>query len=222
MNSRFRGREENAFTLLEVLALIAVMAATAAVLLPRLGHSKNHSSRIRCVNNLKNVGLAYRISATDNGGKYPWAISTNSGGTAEFPLDSTNVWKQFVVLSNELSTPKLIICWDDSERRMATGFTSLDNTNLSYFVGLQANEADPNSILSGDRNLTTNGAEVGPGLLQLGTNQNAGFSKKIHKRAGNVLLGDGSVQQLTSVRFQRTVVDAAVASTNAINRLLIP
>ena len=40
--------------------------------------------------------------------------------------------------------------------------------------------------------------------------------------AGNVLLGDGSVQQTTSGRFQETVVAAAAASTNTINRLLLP
>ena len=64
--------------------------------------------------------------------------------------------------------------------------------------------------------------DVKTGLLLLGTNQKAGFSGKIHKDLGNILLGDGSVQQLTSARFQEAVVEAATDSTNAINRLLIP
>ncbi len=223
MNSRFRCRAESAFTLLEVLVLIAVMAATAVVLLPSLGHSKKHSSRIRCVNNLKNVGLSYHIFTTDNGGSYPWKISTNTGGSAEFPLDAANVWRQFVVVSNEMTSPKILVCWVDVEsRQTAASFSNFGNTNLSYFIGLEADEMLPQTILAGDRNLTTNGQDVGPGLLLLGTNQTAGFSKKIHNSAGNVLAGDGSVQQCTSWRFQEAVADAAKASTNAINRLLIP
>ena len=223
MNSRFRCQEESGVTLLEVLVLIAVMAATAVVLLPGLGHSKKHSGRIRCVNNLKYVGLAYRIFATDNGGSYPWEISTNMGGSAEIPLDAANVWKQFAVVSIELAAPKILVCWDDEEsRQTAASFSNFGNTNISYFLGLEADQMVPQTILAGDRNLTTNGQDVGPGLLLLGTNQNSGFSRKIHKYAGNLLLGDGSVQQVTSRRFQETVVAAAAASTNAVNRLLIP
>ncbi|HTH46717.1 MAG TPA: H-X9-DG-CTERM domain-containing protein [Candidatus Limnocylindria bacterium] len=197
------------------------MAAIAAILLPSLGHSKNGSGRIHCVNNLKYIGLAFRIFATDNSGSYPWHVSTNVAGSAEIPLDVDKIWKQFVVISNELSSPKILVCWNDS-RQIAVNFRNFGNTNLSYFLGLEADDRIPQTILAGDRNLTTNGVAVGPGLLRLGTNQNAGFTRKIHQGAGNILLADGSVQQVTSWRLQESVVNAAMASTNIINRLLIP
>ena len=223
MNTRCRRCREEAVTLIEVLVLVAVMGLTAGILLPAFATTKNRGDhgRIGCVNNLKNVGLAYRIFSTDNGGQYPWFVSTNQGGSAEIPRDAANVWRQFATISNELSTPKIVSCPADPERRVAPNFNSFDNTNLSYFIGFPADE-NPRSIMAGDRNLTTNGVAVGPGLLHIGTNQNAGFSKKIHNNAGNVLLADGSVQQVTSGRFQETVVNAAMASTNAINPLLIP
>ena len=213
-------RKENAVTLLEVLVVVAVTVLLAGILLP-LSESEPKAPRISCVNNLKNVGLAFRIFSTDNAGQFPWQLS-GTNGTKDFLANPSLGWKHFAFIANELSTPKIVQCPGDSERKMAPSFTNFSSANLSYFLGLQASEAVPETILSGDRNVTTNGMEVEPGLLRLGTNMNAGFSKKIHKNAGNVLLADGSVQQVTSGRFQETVVKAAMASTNAINRLLIP
>jgi prepilin-type processing-associated H-X9-DG protein len=205
------------------MVLVAVLAAIAfvlyAVFVPK-GRPHNHGPS--CVNNLKNIGLAYRIFSTDNNGLFPWAVSTNAGGTAEIPQDAANVWRQYAALSNELSSPKILACPQDSERRYASNFNCLANTNLSYFLGLLADETQPDTILAGDRNLTINRAPVAPGLLRLRTNQHAGFSMGIHTNAGNILLGDGSVQMVTGPRLRQAVVAAAASSTNAVNRLLIP
>ncbi len=216
-----RPRTDAALTLLEVMLVIACIVVFVGMLVPAFTHKPQHH-RSTCVNNLKNIGLAFRIFSTDNDGKYPRDVPASSGGSAEFPLDVSNAWKQFAVLSNELSTPKILICSEDSERLIAANFASFGNANLSYFLGLEATEEVPQSILGGDRNVTTNGVEVEPGLLRLGTNHNTGFSKKIHKDAGNILLGDGSVQQVTSLRFREAVVAAAASSNNGVNRLLIP
>jgi type II secretory pathway pseudopilin PulG len=221
MKPRSPRRKVSAVTLLEVLVLVAVMALIAGILLPALQSESVKAPRISCVNNLKNVGLAYRIFTTDNGGQRPWQLS-GTNGTKDTLADPGSAWRHFQFISNELSSSRILVCPSDKERRVATDFSGFGPENLSYFLGLEGDENIPESILGGDRNLTTNGADVGPGLLLLGTNQNAGFSKKIHKYAGNVLLGDGSVQQTTSGRFQEAVVAAAVTSTNAVNRLLIP
>lgn len=202
--------------------IVAVSIALVVVMLVPAFSNKPQRHGPRCVNHLKNIGLALRIFSTDNGGQYPWAVATNSGGSAGIPLDAANAWRQFAAISNELSTPFILICSEDSERKIAENFASFGNANLSYFLGLESVEEIPQSILAGDRNVTTNGVDVGPGLLLLGTNHNPGFSRTIHKGVGNILMGDGSVQQVTSGRFQNSIVDAAMASTNAINRLLIP
>ncbi len=217
-----RRRKESAVTMLEVIVLVALMAIIAGMLLPTICRpSRASASRINCVNNLKNVGLAFRIFTTDHGGQWPWQLS-GTNGTKDTLAEPGSGWRHFQFVSNELSSPRVLLCPSDKERRMATNFSTFGPNNLSYFLGLQADETRPQTILAGDRNVTTNGMDVGPGLLLLGTNQNAGFSKKIHHSAGNVLAGDGSVQQCTSSGFQDSVVDAVMASTNAINRLLIP
>src|SRR5947209_5943377 len=80
-------RRRRAFSLAELLIIIAVVALIAGLLLPALAKAKSKAQRIQCVNNLKQDGLAYRIWAGDNGDKYPMQVSTNKGGSLEYVAD---------------------------------------------------------------------------------------------------------------------------------------
>ncbi len=214
-------RKADAITLLEVLVVVVVVVILAGLVVPWLSRAKIKSERISCVSNLKNVGLAFRIFTTDHGGEFPWRVS-GTNGTKDLLADPNAVWRHFLAISNELSVPEILKCPADRERDPAAGFANFGPANLSYFLGLEADENEPRSILGGDRNLTTNGVDVGPGLLLLRTSQIVGFSETIHRGEGNIVLGDGSVQQADRHLLQVSFRDAAAASTNAINRLLIP
>jgi prepilin-type processing-associated H-X9-DG protein len=111
----------------------------------------------------------------------------------------------------------VLACSSDTRQR-AVNWSSFTESNLSYFVGLDARETAPMALLTGDRNLTLNGVEVPPGLLEVTTNSALGWSAGMHRGAGNVALGDGSVQQCTSARLAEQVNDQDITT----NRLLVP
>ncbi|HEX7576609.1 MAG TPA: prepilin-type N-terminal cleavage/methylation domain-containing protein, partial [Verrucomicrobiae bacterium] len=157
------------FTLTELLVVICVIAVVVALILPVLARP-HHYSRINCANNLKQIGLSFRIWEGDNGGKYPMQVSVTNGGAMELALTG-NVSAIFRVMSNELSTPKVLVCPQDTKRTAATDFVNgFSDANTSYFAGLDAEDKYPQMILSGDDNLEVNGVRVRRGILNLSTN----------------------------------------------------
>jgi len=215
-----------AFTLIEVLVVLAALALLVAMLVPALMKARAKANRISCVSNLKNVGLAFRIFATDNGGAYPWLLSTNRSnddeigpGTREFATSAADLWRHFAAVSNELSTPRIGLCYAEKERRPSRHWTNVSNLNLSYFVGLGASVEQPNSILSGDRNLLLDGRSLSNEVVQFGARTNVAFDRRLHVEVGNLLLGDGSVQQVSNTRLRGQFHDASLVSTNT---LVIP
>ncbi len=125
---------------------------------------------------------------------------TNELGKTEFP-NISNVFRYFQVMSNQLVDPEILICPTD-QRKAATNFSSLNNENASYFVGLDAAESYPSMLLTGDRNLIVDGVSVGPRLLTLSATNQVGWSTTMHKNAGNIGLADGSVQQVSGSGLQ--------------------
>ena len=101
-----------------VIVLALVLLGYLLTSMPRHWPREKHMS---CVNNLKQIGLAFRAWAMDNDGQFPFNVSTNAGGTMEFcargadGFDS-NAALHFQVMSNELSTPRLLVCPRDWSR----------------------------------------------------------------------------------------------------------
>lgn len=137
-----------AMTMIEVLTILAALMVLAAIILPGLYTPHVHAYRIQCVNNLKQVGLATRVWAGDHDDKYPTAVSLPNGGALEL-MTGPNAWKNFQVMSNELSTPKVLLCpkETDRDRFLATNFALLNNSNLSFFVGVDATETNAQMLL---------------------------------------------------------------------------
>ena len=208
-------RETAALTLIELLVVIGIVGILFAVFMPSLSRHSVRAPRITCVNNLKQIGLAFRIFATDYHEKFPMEIPVRDGGTKEF-AEFGLVVPHLLVISNELTTPKLLICPSD-RKTVASDFGELRDGNISYFVGLEASQTKPLSLLAGDRNIT-NGSPGTDRVLLLKTDQAVGWTKEIHQHAGNVLLGDGSVQQLSSARLQEALRNSGLS----MNRLAIP
>jgi len=214
------------FTLLEFLLVVTVLAVLVAVFLPAVTRRHHRHPRINCINNLKQVGLSFRQWALDNNDKYPMQVSVTNGGTMEL-VESGNVYVHFLVMSNELNTPKILFCSQESnpKRHAATTFASAippgtpnqvpftNDFNVSYFVGV-----DAAMFLAGDDNWIVRGMSVKRGLHSLWTNTPVAWTKDRHVNQGNIGFADGSVQGLNSQALAR-----AFQSTGAItNRLAFP
>ena len=210
MKSNSRRFNESAFNLVALLVIVAVLAILAAMLLPALAGAKKKASSINCVNNLKQVGLAFRIWEGDNNDKYPMDTPVDKGGTKEYSTGA-DTFRHFQVMSNELSTPKILICPMDT-RTVATSFAHLKNENVSYFVGLDAKDSEPQRFLDGDRNIT-GGSEPENGILKLVPGGPVGWTAAIHNNSGNLGLADGSVQSV-SVAGLHTALQNSGDATN--------
>jgi prepilin-type N-terminal cleavage/methylation domain-containing protein len=183
-------------TLPEVVVVVAILVVLAAMFLPALAAAKKKSSRVNCINNLKEDALAVQIWEGDHNNHWPQSLSVTNAGAAEL-LAAGNVTAYFQVMSNELSTPKILTCPSDDERVSANSWGGLNNTNISYFVPLNPNDAYPQSILFGDDNFAIDGLPVKSGVLNLWTNRSISWTAKRHHFVGNVALADGSVEQLS-------------------------
>jgi hypothetical protein len=231
MKTKRATRDGKGFTRMELVVVICVLTVLAAVFLPALGVGNGHKNDFYCVNNLKQIGLAFRMWGGDNGNKFPMQVSVTNGGAMELAV-AGSVSAIFRVLSNELVSPKVLVCPADTGRHYATNFMNdLNHQTISYFVALDAEDKYPQMILSGDDNLEINGVRVHSGILNLPPNTSIEWTKnerhwlepqrsilKRHLRFGTIGLAEGSVQISTVSGLKSALVNTGAVT----NRFVIP
>jgi competence protein ComGC len=223
-------RNAAAFTRTELMVVIVVFIVVCLLIIPALQPANQKAKRISCLNHLMQISIAYRVWENDHRDHYPAFLAQTNGGWSNYlsrPDASTYCWMNYAAMANQMGqVPQVLVCPSD-ERKPASAFSNLANTNISYFVGVNAADTSPQSILGGDRNL-------GPGTTpaaQYGFSPSDGkgndvvingpvcWSLKMHSRgnsegAGNILLGDGSAQETTSAGFRQNWQPNASGNTN--------
>lgn len=226
------------FSILELVIVVAIIfiafVILVAVVLP--GQKRKAIGR-SCFNNLRVIGIAYRIWSGDHQDRFPQQTPIAEGGWQELLRETNNgnfCATNYSILQNELGqSPTMVTCPADRDQRSpAQNFNGISNANISYFVATGPTTNAPNAILAGDRNLA-------PGLkpsndygyskpdgagndVILTTNSEVSpvcWSLKMHSDgdaagAGNVLLSDASVKQTTSAQFRSDIQSHALDAGN--------
>jgi prepilin-type N-terminal cleavage/methylation domain-containing protein/prepilin-type processing-associated H-X9-DG protein len=217
MTTPFTKAKIKAFTLVELLVVIFVVAVLAALLLPALvggGPSKMG----KCMSNLKQIDLGFVIFANDNQNRFPMQIPVANGGTMEF-IYSGHSFPHFQKINDFIGNPRFLICPFETNRQAAVSFEALNDLNISYFLNADASTNSPSrTILAGDRFLQVKGQPIKPGLFVLTTNSNVSWTPNFHVSGGNLSFADGHAQFTKKDNLDSFIQNQPLAT----NRLCIP
>ena len=183
-----------AFTLIELLCVVAIIGILAALLLPVLSQGQVRARMAFCGNNLGQIGLAYQMFAHDHDSRFPLQVPGPQGGSADAPADPNALNQEifftpdtFQAMAAELGTPNVLICPADS-RRAAARFEKLQTANLSYFSDASGDYFQPETVLAGDRNI-----DAGEVAMQADGSLEFRWTIALHRFKGNLLYADGHV-----------------------------
>jgi prepilin-type N-terminal cleavage/methylation domain-containing protein len=183
----------SAFTLVELLVVLAIIALLAALLLPVVGRTKEEARATVCLSNLHQIGIALQIYVQENRNRMPFMYDYfDPGGTTNAsPLPGTTATNSTInqVLLAQLGNTNVLCCLSDP---MPGGTNWFQTTGSSYSW---------NSLLNGQDadHLMLMGIAFNPRAIPVVFDKEQFHQLRGKKNAVNYLCADGQIKNLLTL-----------------------
>jgi len=127
-----RARPKSAFTLVELLVVIGIIAVLIAILLPALQEARKQAMTAKCLSNLRQIGQALALYANENGGY--WPVAEHIGSTDTTAAANTGNRKWPVPTARNDPWPRFLLKYL-SKRHEEWNLAVLANGNVDQTVG---------------------------------------------------------------------------------------
>jgi prepilin-type N-terminal cleavage/methylation domain-containing protein/prepilin-type processing-associated H-X9-DG protein len=171
-----------AFSLIELLVVMAIIGILAAVLLPVLSRAKESGRSTACVSNLHQIGLALQMYVDENKNTLPTMrdapMDTNAAATNTFPTPN-------IVMKNELGNTNVLRCPSDFG-----GVFQLTGSSYGW-----------NNLLNGENanHLVVMGLDFNPHAIPVFFDKENFHAQRGVNKAVNYLYADGHIKDLLTI-----------------------
>jgi prepilin-type N-terminal cleavage/methylation domain-containing protein/prepilin-type processing-associated H-X9-DG protein len=230
-----RANRRGAFTLVELLVVVAILGLLAGLLLPALSKARKRADSVRCATNLRQLGLGMRLYADgDSEGRLPAPARVGPGPIG---ADPTPAW--VYVLTNAIGTvDRIRLCPSDQMRGwlrtnggcsyvlndyLTPARQDLNRTAMTPGTGPDGEPLDPVARETrldrlrrpSDTFLVFEASELGQRLGDSTTHPDTWFQgwenvvadidPERHDRASNYLFADGHVDRIAAAKLRRRI-----------------